>query len=461
MRSAVLDEVTALQWRSRRLLQILRAWKEVASRLSRSKPSFLRVQSLRSDRFFREWLKSYRLLRLAARMTRATQLENGLRITFEALAKYHRLRREKDLLRRKAQRYCWRRLLRYIFQGFMQGVCRAQQCEAKSEKILVLKARSLEEQLFCFWQNMVDFTRRDRACELGRRHLQTKAFQGFKRYHQQRHAKVVQDQFARTHRCQKMAQRTFASMRIRVQMRQQVFLQQHQLEKQRQCHQLRGFIARWRSWTWQWCQHIRQKEKTASCHRMWSLCRDAFQLWSFRCNTARESRHRLVALESSLAQEVLHLWLLQWHSAVTNWREDQRKDRKALVQWYVVLVSFTLKSWQSWSLKRQAKKRRQEEASRLFLTSARRWSLAALFRCHEERVALAQQAAEEQWELLAQKRATLVVAAASHWRQKVYLRSKRPSYFLSNAAPELSFEQEVHLSLTPTLSDWADWPSPI
>ena len=29
--------------------------------------------------------------------------------------------REKDLLRRKAQRYCWRRLLRYIFQGFMQG----------------------------------------------------------------------------------------------------------------------------------------------------------------------------------------------------------------------------------------------------------------------------------------------------------------------------------------------------
>lgn len=153
-------------------------------------------------------------------MTRATQLENGLRITFEALAKYHRLRhvdtrvkwswkshwtclrsicfyfhlcsfhiskgfqpnipwmwwsrmecthitktdqilagtvavavtgmytrykdisrvqfshifspilciwltnlqgREKDLLRRKAQRYCWRRLLRYIFQGFMQG----------------------------------------------------------------------------------------------------------------------------------------------------------------------------------------------------------------------------------------------------------------------------------------------------------------------------------------------------
>lgn len=48
-----------------------------------------------------------------------------------------------------------------------------------------------------------------------------------------------------------------------------------------------------------------------------SLCRDAFQLWSFRCNTARESRHRLVALESSLAQEVLHLWLLQWRSAVT------------------------------------------------------------------------------------------------------------------------------------------------
>ena len=32
------------------------------------------------------------------------------------------------------------------------------------------------------------------------------------------------------------------------------------------------------------------------------------------------------------------------------------------------------------------------------------------------------QAAEEQWEVLAQKRATLVVAAASHWRQKVYLR---------------------------------------
>ena len=29
--------------------------------------------------------------------------------------------REKDLLRRKAQRHCWRRLLRYIFQGFMQG----------------------------------------------------------------------------------------------------------------------------------------------------------------------------------------------------------------------------------------------------------------------------------------------------------------------------------------------------
>ena len=50
-----------------------------------------------------------------------------------------------------------------------------------------------------------------------------------------------------------------------------------------------------------------------------SLCRDAFQLWSFRCNTARESRHRLVALETSLAQEVLHLWLLQWHSAVTRW----------------------------------------------------------------------------------------------------------------------------------------------
>ena len=37
------------------------------------------------------------------------------------------------------------------------------------------EARSLEEQLFCFWQNLVDFTRRDRACELGRRHLQTKA----------------------------------------------------------------------------------------------------------------------------------------------------------------------------------------------------------------------------------------------------------------------------------------------
>lgn len=90
--------------------------------------------------------------------------------------------REKDLLRRKAQRYCWRRLLRYIFQGFMQGrclvvgsrslcvenddmhivksllgpvgsgslglcldyqfwpgVCRAQQCEANAQKILVLK----------------------------------------------------------------------------------------------------------------------------------------------------------------------------------------------------------------------------------------------------------------------------------------------------------------------------------
>lgn len=169
------------------------------------------------------------------------------------------------------------------------------------------EARSLEEQLFCFWQNLVDFTRRDRACALGRRHLQTKAsvrnswmfllhclfalhqkgkidpkmaaekdvfwvffrltvwlklshwredplgtnfsvdwqaFQGFKRYHQQRHAKVLQDQLARpglaipcsscqtffcvgrwfpvdfrSHRCQKMAQNTFASMRIRVQMR--------------------------------------------------------------------------------------------------------------------------------------------------------------------------------------------------------------------------------------------------
>lgn len=70
------------------------------------------------------------------------------------------------------------------------------------------------------------------------------AFQGFKRYHQQRHAKVLQDQLARpglgipcsscqtffcvgrwfpvdfrSHRCQKMAQNTFASMRIRVQMR--------------------------------------------------------------------------------------------------------------------------------------------------------------------------------------------------------------------------------------------------
>lgn len=36
-----------------------------------------------------------------------------------------------------------------------------------------------------------------------------------------------------------------------------------------------------------------------------------------------------------------------------------RTTGEALVQWYVVLVSFTLKSWQSWSLKRQAKKRRQ------------------------------------------------------------------------------------------------------
>ena len=33
--------------------------------------------------------------------------------------------REKDLLRRKAQRYSWHRLLRYIFQGFMQGRCLA------------------------------------------------------------------------------------------------------------------------------------------------------------------------------------------------------------------------------------------------------------------------------------------------------------------------------------------------
>ena len=38
----------------------------------------------------------------------------------------------------------------------------------------------------------------------------------------------------------------------------------------------------------------------------------------------------------------------------------------------------------------------QEEASKLFLTSARRWSLAALFRCHEERLALAQQAVFQQ-----------------------------------------------------------------
>jgi len=137
----------------------------------------------------------------------------------------------------------------------------------------------------------------------------------------------------------------------------------------------------------------------------------------------------------------------------------QRKDRKALVQWYVVLISSTLKGWRNWCNNRRVKKQRQEEATQLFLGAARRWSLAALFRCHEERQSFAEQVAEQEWELLAQKRATLAVAAANRWRQKLYLRSKWPSYVWSQEVPEMSFDQELHLSLTP--SEVNDWPSPI
>lgn len=120
-----------------------------------------------------------------------TRYKDISRVQFSHLFSPNLQGREKDLLRRKAQRYCWRRLLRYIFQGFMQGrylvfgsrwlcveiddmrlhaggnsfskhivksllgpvgsgrlcldyqfwpgVCRAQQCEANAQKILVLK----------------------------------------------------------------------------------------------------------------------------------------------------------------------------------------------------------------------------------------------------------------------------------------------------------------------------------
>lgn len=458
MRSAVLDEATALQWRSRRLSHILRAWKEVVTKLRRSQPSCSRVQSLRSERFFGQWLKSYRLSKFAARRAGETP-ELWLCAAFTALGSYARMRREKQLQRRKAQRCRWQLLLRFASQGLRRGVERARYCRTEAERLFSVKARSLEEQLFCLWQNLVDFTRNDRASALRTQHLLMKAFQGFKRYRQDRLAKASANHIARSYRQKKLTTHGLVSLRSHVQLRQQVAIQRSTLHQRTRLQQLQKFLACWHSWTSQCSEHMRQCGKIAGGHRVRTLCSNAFQLWSFRCQCAGHCRRRVIDLQASCAQQVVHEWLLHWRTAVVSWREMQRKDRKALVQWYVVLISSTLKGWRNWCNDRRVKKQRQEEATQLFLGAARRWSLAALFRCHEERQSFAEQVAEQEWELLAQKRATLAVAAANRWRQKLYLRSKWPSYVWSQEVPEMSFDQELHLSLTP--SEVNDWPSPI
>eukprot|EP00913_Durusdinium_trenchii_P012395 g11636.t1 len=76
---------------------------------------------------------------------------------------------------------------------------------------------------------------------------------------------------------------------------------------------------------------------------------------------------------------------------VVTWREDQRQDRKALVQWYLVLISSSLRAWQHWCQTRKHKKQRQADAQQLFVAKARRWALAALLSCHQERCQAAQQ----------------------------------------------------------------------
>eukprot|EP00435_Cladocopium_sp_Y103_P037214 s272_g9.t2 len=317
-------------------------------------PGCSRVQSLRSERFFRQWLKSYRLSKFAARRAAGETPELWLCAAFKALGSYTRMRHEKELQRRKAQRCRWRLLLQFAWQGLRRGVERTSYCRTEAERRFALKARSVEEELFSLWHNLVDFTRNDRASASRTQHLLMKVFQGFKRYRQDRR----------------------------------------------------------------------------------SVGRSQVVIASGHC-AAMPFSFGLFGV--SVRDTVVHAWLLHWRTAVVSWREIQRKDRKALVQWYVVLISSTLKSWRSWCNDRRVKKQRQEEASQLFLGAARRWSLAALFRCHEERQSFAEQdgqhreatrcemlqkpqVAEQEWELLAQKRATLAVAAANRWRQKLYLR---------------------------------------
>eukprot|EP00913_Durusdinium_trenchii_P025379 g23826.t1 len=149
-------------------------------------PGSSRVQSLRSQRFFRHWLQSYKLLQLCRRRASSAANSPGIVAAFHAWCSYGRARQAKEQLRRTAQRFRRRQLLRKTLRRFQGGVEEARDAETRAGRFHGLKAGQLTKQLFGSWQQL--------ALEV----LRAEALSGFQLYQGWRRGKIAAQATART-----------------------------------------------------------------------------------------------------------------------------------------------------------------------------------------------------------------------------------------------------------------------
>ncbi|CAK9042961.1 unnamed protein product [Durusdinium trenchii] len=306
MRSAVLGEATVLQWRARWLSEMLRAWKEAVSILQRRlslEPCSSRVQSLRSQRFFRHWLQSYKLLQLCRRRASSAANSPGIVAAFHAWCSYGRARQAKEQLRRTAQRFRRRQLLRKTLRRFQGGVEEARDAETRAGRFHGLKAGQLTKQLFGSWQQLVDFGRGSRADGMRCQQLQMKALSGFQLYQGWRRGKIAAQATARSHQRMQSIKRCLDTFKSFIDMRRRTAAARAALHRSTRRRRRSGAVGAWRARSVELRSARRQDEMTAMAHHTRCLLQDLWHLWLFRSRQALQSRQRLRRLELSLARQ--------------------------------------------------------------------------------------------------------------------------------------------------------------
>ncbi|CAJ1326949.1 unnamed protein product [Effrenium voratum] len=245
-------------------------------------------------------------------------------LAFGALAAYAARRRRQELQRRRAQRHRKARLLKAAWHGLRRGAERAQQAEVALRGV---EARRLGR-LLREWQAA------GRALvENLRSRVMRQAFRQLRLYCEQRAAKMAVDAAARSAAKSsgrqlrlRYALAAFRNLLLTRQLRCQRRLQRRHLSLGRG----RRALSRWRRAAQRACGEARRAEEQATQLHARRLLQGALSLWRRRAGEGAQARWRLEALGGAVRRQVLQWWLMCWHAAAANWRDQQALTRKAL-----------------------------------------------------------------------------------------------------------------------------------